>query len=392
MQTPTAARPPRLWAAIAAAALLDLPLGSLYAFSVLLKPLETLLALTRTELAIVFGMASITFTIGLNLAPRLLRYLQPPLLIGLSGAISGTGIGLAAIAEGFAELALGYGILFGIGGGVAFMVVQQGVNLMATRWQGLINGYLVALLPAGAMLSTLAFGWGLANIGVRATIGGLAVVIGTTGLLAMLLAAIAGMRSPPAVAPGEAAAALPGRRLVFWQLFTVFFLAAAAGLTVLSQAAGIVIAYGGATATALVATTAMTGAIAVARLTGGWLTDRLPFPVVMAGAQLFALAGPVAMTLRPSSEAAIIGLGMVGMGYGFISGATAGAVAFYWPKADYGRIASRLYIAWCIAAITLPVLAGHLYDLSGGYATAMLIAGAGNLVAALVALSLPRRV
>ena len=184
--------------------------------------------------------------------------------------------------------------------------------------------------------------------------------------------------------------ARPPRR-VFWQMATVFFLAAAAGLTVLSQAVGIISAYGGETALALFATTAITGAIAAARLGGGWLLDRFSVPQVMAFAHLWSLAGAIGLSVLPSPWMAAVGLGMIGMGYGFISGSTAGGVAYYWPSGDYGRVASRLYVAWCVAAISLPVLAGYLYDLTGGYATAILIAGAGNVLGAVVALSLPRQ-
>jgi hypothetical protein len=58
--------------------------------------------------------------------------------------------------------------------------------------------------------------------------------------------------------------------------------------------------------------------------------------------------------------------------------------------ADFGRVAGRTYIAWCAAAVGLPVLAGHLYDISGGYGGAVLIAGVANLVGIGVALGLPK--
>ncbi|HEU5293478.1 MAG TPA: hypothetical protein VFU71_01695 [Burkholderiaceae bacterium] len=45
-------------------------------------------------------------------------------------------------------------------------------------------------------------------------------------------------------------------------------------------------------------------------------------------------------------------------GYGIVSGLAAGAIAQYWHKNQFGHIAGRLYIAWCAAAIGLPVLAG----------------------------------
>jgi OFA family oxalate/formate antiporter-like MFS transporter len=122
---------------------------------------------------------------------------------------------------------------------------------------------------------------------------------------------------------------------------------------------------------------------------GGGLIDRWPVPVVAASAQTIALFGAIALTVMPSAEMAILTLGLIGIGYGLISGVTAGAVASYWPKADYGRIAGRTYIAWCLAAISLPVLAGHLYDLTGGYEMSVKVAGAANLLAVMVALTLP---
>jgi hypothetical protein len=64
-------------------------------------------------------------------------------------------------------------------------------------------------------------------------------------------------------------------------------------------------------------------------------------------------------------------------------------VAVYWRRALYGRVASRIYIAWCAAAIILPIAAGRLYDLTQSYGTAILIAAGGNVLGILVAFGLP---
>jgi len=388
-RAPQSASRQHLWQAIIASAFLVLPLGSIYAFSVLLKPLEMLLGVSRSELAFVFGLSTVCFTIGVNLAPRLLRYAGAIALLFWSSIVNAAGMALSAVASGVVELAIGYGILYGLGGGVGYMVMQQGINLMATSRSGLINGYLVGLLPAGAMVSTLGFGWGLAHHGVRWTIAGLAIVLGVTGVLGSLLARTAGMRLSENEGGVSQAVQTVEQRRTFWKMFTVFFLAASAGLTVLSQAAGIVVAYGGTTGAALAATTGITAAIAFARLTGGWLTDRFSFRAVMGGAQSLALAGAVILTAWPEASVSIVCLTMVGMGYGFVSGATVGAVAAYWPKEMFAAVASRLYIAWCGAALSLPVVAAWLYDLTGGYGAAVMIAGVGNLVAVLVALTMP---
>jgi hypothetical protein len=49
------ARTERFWAALLAATLMNLPLGSVYAFSVLLRPIEQELAVPRSALSLVSG-------------------------------------------------------------------------------------------------------------------------------------------------------------------------------------------------------------------------------------------------------------------------------------------------------------------------------------------------
>jgi OFA family oxalate/formate antiporter-like MFS transporter len=166
-------------------------------------------------------------------------------------------------------------------------------------------------------------------------------------------------------------------------------LAASAGLMVLSQAAGIITAYGGAATLAIYGTTFIAGSIAVARVGGGWMVDWLTIPRVAATAHAVALAGNLALTLWPGPAVSVVALTLVGLGYGIISGVTAAAVAVYWRRALYGRMASRIYLAWCAAAIVLPVTAGRLFDLTQGYGVAILIAAVGNALGILIALGLP---
>jgi len=261
---------------------------------------------------------------------------------------------------------------------------------VVTRRQGLVNGYIVSLLPTGAMIAAPMFGWGIRGFGVRATLAGFAGVLALTGLASAWLVA----RTPVAVSADPGSVTLgegERRRAVFWRLSIVFFLAASAGLMVLSQAAGIIAAYGGAAALAVYGTTFITATIAGARLGGGWMVDWLAIPTVAAGAHAVALAGNVALTLWPGPLVSVFSLALVGMGYGVISGVTAAAVGVYWRRAVYGRVASRVYLAWSAAAIVLPIIAGRLFDVTHGYGTAVLIAAGANVLGVLVSLGLPRR-
>jgi len=382
---------PSPWRAVVAATVLNAPLGSLYAFSVFLKPLEALLGLSRADLALVFALASGGFGAGMILAPHFFGLAATSTLVLACATASALGIAVAATAGGLLQLAVGYGVLFGAGGGAAYILAQQAVNLAVTRRHGLVNGYIVGLYPAGAMIAAPLFGWSVREFGVRATLGGLATVLAVTGSISAWLIA----QSRVTLAAAAAASIAPDegerRRPVFWRLWIVFFLAASAGLMVLSQAAGIITAYGGATPLAVYGTTFIAGTIAVARLGGGWMVDWLTIPAVAAGAHAVALAGNVALTLWPGPGVSVLALALVGLGYGVISGVTAAAVAVYWRRALYGRMASRIYLAWCAAAIVLPITAGYLFDLTHGYGSAILIAAGGNALGILVALGLPHQ-
>jgi len=381
---------PSPWRTVAAATALNAPLGSLYAFSVFLQPLEAMLGLGRADLALVFALASAGFGAGMILAPTVYGLAPTPLVVLACASASTLGITLAATANGLGQLAIGYGLFFGGGGGAGYIVVQQAVNQAVVTRQGLVNGYIVSLYPAGAMVAAPFFGWSVRALGVRATLAVLAAVLATAGSISAWLIAHSGVTLATAegtITPDDA----ERRWAVFWRLWIVFFLAASAGLMVLSQAAGIIRAYGGTTPLAVLGTTFITGSIAAARLGGGWMVDWLAIPTVAAGAHAIALTGSVALTLWPGPGVSVLALALVGLGYGVISGVAAAAVAVYWRRALYGWMASRLYTAWCAAAVILPILAGHLFDLTQGYAVAILIAASGNALGILLALGLPRK-
>jgi MFS family permease len=373
-------------AALLAASVVNLPFGTLYAFSVFLKPMEALLGATRAEMSFVFGLATVTLTVGMNFAPQLYRRLPPVWLAVACGLLSGAGLWLAASASSFAQFALGYGVLFGPGAGVLFIVAQQAVNQTVLSRRGLANGYVVSLYPLGAMLGAPLLGWSIQVYGVRPTLAGLGVVVLAACAIAAALLRAADIRMLDASAT-EVGGARLGR--TFYLLAAVFFLAAAAGLTVLSQAAAIVQAYGGAAALAVAATTFITGAVGAARIAGGWLVDHFQAARVGVGAHLCSLAGALMLSLIPTPVSAALALGLIGVGYGIVSGLVAGGIAQYWHKNQFGFIASRLYIAWCAAAISLPVLAGALFDRTGSYASAVWIAAGINVLGALIALKLP---
>src|SRR5207253_10774546 len=101
------ARAGHLWAALLAATLMNLPLGSVYAFSVLLRPIEQELAIPRSALSLVFGLATVGFTVGSVGAAFLYRVAPAPTLGFASALAAAGGSALAAAAGGPAQVIAG---------------------------------------------------------------------------------------------------------------------------------------------------------------------------------------------------------------------------------------------------------------------------------------------
>src|SRR3954468_1422755 len=90
----------RFWAALLGATLMNLPLGSVYAFSVLLRPIEQELGVPRSALSLVFALATVGFTLGSVSAAFLYRVAPAPILVLASALAASGGLSLAATAGG----------------------------------------------------------------------------------------------------------------------------------------------------------------------------------------------------------------------------------------------------------------------------------------------------
>src|SRR5689334_3295457 len=101
--TEATSRKQRAWAAIVGATVVNLPSGSLYAFSLFLSPMENLLGATRSELSFVFGIATIGTTLGMNIAPRLFALAPAWVLVAGAALFGAIGVTLASTATSLVQ-------------------------------------------------------------------------------------------------------------------------------------------------------------------------------------------------------------------------------------------------------------------------------------------------
>ena len=380
---------PRAWAVLVALLLINLPTGTLYAFSVFIPYYEALHQVSRATLSTMFSVSTIGFTVGMLFGPVCYRWASPAKLVLGFGVLVASGWALAAVAPDLLVLAIAYGALFGMGGGFCYNLLAQMLNLsVSSRRRGVANGVLTASFALGAALFAPLCGLALKQYGLRPTLFGMAGITLTSTVLASVLIANARISLREAASlRGGARSSQPAR--TFPLMWLGFALGAGVGLLSLSNAAPIVAAYGGQLTQSLLGTATVAMAATIGRLSGGALADILPVKFTIVGAHVLGAGAMGALLAFPSAGMAVGAMSLACFGYGLLSGSYAASLARYFGPGLFGRMSGRLYTAWGLAGIVGPWIGGAAFDRTGGYTPAIAIAAGAMAAGAILSLALP---
>jgi MFS family permease len=372
-------------AVIAAAVLLMTVLGSLYAWSVFILPLEATLEVTRAEVSLVFSLATLTFTGGMLVTPLLYPRVSPARLALAIAALAGVGHLLAASLV-YELVLVGYGGLFGLANGAGYSIAVQGVQQAGGRRRGRWTGVIVACYALGAagcapIFEQLVSTFGLATTFVTAG----ALLAGVTAVTGALLArsGLDKLGGPRSVG------SLPPQPLPFVLLWLAMALGSLAGVFALGHAAGLLAAPELGPVWASVAVAMVTLGNALGRVLGGWSGEGAAPQRRVALLQAGAAAALAAMAVLGGPVLLLLGLLISGTGYGWMAGAYPTIVARYWGVERMGLVYGRLFTAWGCAAVLGPWIGGFLFDLTGDYGGALGAAAIAALGAAVTMLLLP---
>ena len=383
---------------------MNLALGSLYAWSVFVAPLEKEFGWKRADTSSVFGWAVIVFALSFILAGRLQDKLGP-FKISLVGCILLTaGFLLSARTDSLTYLIVCFGVVVGAGNGFGYATP---IPVMA-KWfpdkRGLAVGLAVAGYGGGsAIFGPMASLWLIPTYGWRTTFTILGVIFFVMTLVgAMLLKnPPAGYQVPgwvPASKPKVAATTYefsPGETLqtpTFYFMWLAYGLGTFAGFMAISQlvpfAKSMKIP-----GEALAAITLFIGAAgnASGRILSGWMSDaigRLNVLRLMIG--ISAVAMPV-MYLTGSNVAMLyVMVFIVYWCYGTQLSVNAATASDFWGTKNAGINYGLLFTSWGVTGYFASRVGGMLFDKYHDYRVAFYTAGA-LAVAALVAEMLAKR-
>ena len=381
-----AAAPSRV---IATAALVMLAIGTLYAWSIFLDPLQKALDAPKASVSSVFALATISFAISMVLASHLLARVRASHLAAGACLTAAAGLATAGLGESLVSVQLGYGLLFGIANGLGYSLALQLANDALPGRSGLATGIMVAAYAMGAVLFTPLCRWAVERWGPWDTFAAMAVLLASLGLLLWLLLRPIHGTTRPAALPSHGGGSILRDRL-FWLLWGGFLFGASAGLMALGHAASLVGAYGGPAPAISTGTALIAACNGFGRLAAGWLSDHFPASIILTVAAGIGATGLFALAFWPGVSTVFACLALVGLAYGLHAAGYAAAVASFYGPERVSAVFGRVFTAWGVAGLTAPVLAGAVVDWTGHYRIAVGLAGVCACASALCSLALPR--
>lgn len=385
------------WRVVVGGVSMNLALGSLYAWSVFVLPLEQEFGWTRAQTSWVFTIAIVTFAITFIFAGRMQDERGPRSCACLGAVLVSLGFFLASLTASLVYLYLIFAVV-GAGNGFGYATPMP----VASKWfpdkRGLVVGLMVGGYGAGSAIIGPVASSLIQSMGWRPTfrlLGGAFFVMGMIGTW-LLINPPAGYRprgwTPPATAAArrDVSTAEMLRTVQFYELWLAYCLGATAGLMTISQLVPFARSAGLGPAAATFAITVGAFGNAGGRILSGWLSDmmgRLTTLRVMVLAS--AVAMPALFIWRQEVLPFYILVAAVYWCYGTQLSVFASATADLYGTRHLGLNYGVLFTAWGVAGILGPMIAARVYDASGEYRYAF-YAASGLAVVAFISLTLAK--
>lgn len=367
---------------------LNFSLGSFYAWSVYVEPLEKVLNVSRTEVSAVFSVATICFTLGMIFGAPIYRHVRAATIAFGCLLVAAAGIALAAGSMSLPMVFIGYGVIFSTANALGYNLTLQLINTELREYGAVGIGIVATCYALGSVTSAPVLVYAIRQFGVWNTLFGLASFLVFAAIISgfVLTLAKTTIACPP-LAPNTAPPSLQPR--LFFRLWIGFAFGAMAGLMIISHAAGIVSAYGGApTQIALGAMLVNIGNV-TGRFSGGWFSQHFHVRRVLATVMAIATVALLALAFFPAVWLALVVLMLIGFVYGSNGSTYPISVTIYYCRTHMAKIFGILMTAWGTAGLTAPWIAGLVFDSTGQYKYAILIAAAAAFLGSMVSLTLP---
>ncbi|HEX9134445.1 MAG TPA: OFA family MFS transporter [Ktedonobacteraceae bacterium] len=399
---------PNRWVLAITAFIMQLALGSVYAWSVFLKPVIALYHVTRLQANLTFSIVLLALGVTAGFGGYLNNRFGPRVVATAGGILYGLGVILATFAApNIFILYLTFGIIGGIGVGLGYIVALA----MLIKWfpdrRGFITGLAVAGFGGGALITSPIAAALITSVGVGSTF----LYLGIAYLVVIVIVAQFFRTAPDGYAPAgwtpsarqqidrsrreytlAEAIRLP-RWYVLWLILALNVTAGAAVISVASPLAQKFTGVDVVTAALLVSVIGIFNG--AGRLFWGWLSDGITRPFTFLS--MFIIQAIVFVFLPSVTNFALllVPVAIIALCYGGGFGTMpAFAADFFGPK-NAGTIYGAMLTAWSAGGIVGPILIASFGTTTNpDYATPLYIIAGIMLVSAalpLIARALAQR-
>jgi OFA family oxalate/formate antiporter-like MFS transporter len=394
------------WVIAVAGVVMQVALGAVYAWSVFRDPLVQAFGWSIPEVTLTFSIAILMLGFAAFVGGLWLGRTRPRTVALVGGVFYGLGvIGASFAADRLWLLYLSYGVVGGIGLGLAYIVPVATLVRWFPDRRGFITGLAVAGFGAGALVTAPVATGLIQAVGVLQTFAVLGVVY-----LVLVIGAAMFMHNPPEgylPAGWQPAAAQTisrtggeytlGQALHTWQwyaLWAVLFLNVTAGISVISQAAPMAMEITGVSAMAAAGVVSLISvANGAGRLLWAWLSDAVGRKWVFLAMFLIQTVAFFVLPLNTAFAvfAALAFVVLLCYGGGF--GTMPAFAADYFGEEHVGSIYGLMLTAWGLGSVPGPLVIASVRQSTGTYTAALYMLAGLMLVSALLPfiLRLPRR-
>ena len=387
------------WIIVVAAILIQLALGSIYAWGVFKTPIMAEFAASDTAISLTFTILLATFAGVMVFAGRWQDRVGPKKVTLISSAMIGLGYILSGFASSVEMLYVTYGLIVGAGVGLGYVCpIAAGVKWFPDK-KGLISGLAVAGFGAGAIALLQIGPWVMSLPGY-----GWRELFFIFGAVYFALTFVGGLllRNPPeGWAPKGWKPAVTSnhgkdfgwkkmlKTKQFWALWVMFAFGATAGLMTIGHVKSFGEMIGLEIAVAALVVSVLSIFNALGRVSWGWMSDRIghkTFAIMfgLCGLTMFALPGLNTLPLL------LIGSAIVGFCFGGNFALFPSMTAEYFGTKNVGFNYALMFTAYGVAGIIGPILGGLAVDATGSYFWAFVPAGVLCFIAAALTLVLKK--
>jgi MFS transporter, OFA family, oxalate/formate antiporter len=389
------------WQALVGGALLNVALGTFYAWSVFVPALEHEFGWSRTQTSLVPTIASVMIASMFLVAGFLQRRIGPRRVAVIGGILFSSGLLLASWTHSLSMLYLTWGVMLGAGVGFGYLVPITVGSKWFPHHRGLVNGLAIAIFAAGSGVFGPLAGMLVERIGWRTTFQVMAAIFFLFTMAGAYL-----LKDPPlgytgpskksvgVVRPSAHPVDVPTWQVLlspaFLALWVAYALGTTAGTMVISQLVPFARLAGLSAKTAAFALTVGAIGSASGRFFSGWLSDHLGRLHTLRAIILTSmLVTPLLYVWRAEILAFYVLLFFVYYCYGTQLSVYAALAGDFWGTRYLATNYGLLFLAWGLAGVLGPVLGARVFVSTGAYQFAFFIS-AGLACAALVILSLVR--